>query len=166
MCTQALLMESACTIAEAYPSLGRGGPPPVRVPHSRMAKHRSASEGEDSPDSRGASGQLPGQASVEARRVQNRCFSCVLTCTCMLKEMQCLQQIRASAETSDAGTTPSRCPEQHVPYAAMPRSMYAHYEHIAGNDSEMLQAFSAADLFSTVSAASSHGTVMCTCSYI
>ena len=43
-------------VAEAYPPLGGRGPPPVRVPQSRMAKHRSASEGEDSPDSRGASG--------------------------------------------------------------------------------------------------------------
>lgn len=45
--------------AEAYPTLGRGGPPRVRVPQSRMAKHRSASEGEDSPESdRAAGGHL------------------------------------------------------------------------------------------------------------
>ena len=43
-------------VAEAYPELGRNGPPPVRVPGSRLSKPRSASEGEDSLDSRNASG--------------------------------------------------------------------------------------------------------------
>ncbi|DBA77690.1 TPA: hypothetical protein ACH3X2_008392 [Trebouxia sp. C0005] len=56
---------------EAYPELGRSGPPPVRVPASRLNKHRSASEGEDSPESHNASGsefQDAGRKSMEHSR--------------------------------------------------------------------------------------------------
>lgn len=53
------IQNSLNSVIEAYPELGRSGPPPVRVPASRLNKHRSASEGEDSPESHNASGSQP-----------------------------------------------------------------------------------------------------------